>query len=628
MAVNLSPVGGVAAQFFTNSGTPLTGGKIFTYAAGTTTPQATYTSSQGNVPWTNPIVLDAAGRVPSGGEIWLTDGLTYKFLLKDANDVLIATYDNISGINSNFIAFTNQQEIVTATAGQTVFNLGINYQPGTNSLSVFVDGVNQYGPGALYAYVETDSNTVTFTTGLHVGAEVKFTTSQQQGAGAVDAEQVSYTPPFTGSVPTNVEVKLAQTVSVMDFGADPTGVADSTAAIQAAINTGKSIVFPDGVYLANNLTQTVSGQAFVGIGRPTIRKNANGMLLTASGRNWSASNIVFDARSGGYTGGGISGTEDAQVLAFCGVRTSNGYAVELRGSATKIIGSNDIYFTDDASAGPIKIGSNSVANAQYVSIIGVDTSTSAGNFVIENAGNVWVTSCQTKNILATVTGGVQVSSCRVVGHLTFLGSFSSVSNTLIAGNLTIGNGSTAVSGIRIAPDVQAISTGVVTINALVRESVIHVDQMSNNTIVDNLTGTAGDVNNVFFGKPTSYTPIWGGGDGTQSIGNGTLDATYVRKGRTIQVVFNMQMGSTTTYGTGAAAYNFSLPTTTRNIGYPYYGIGELFQTTARLGVLRAQSNSNVFEFINEGYAGPMRYNRPEVWATGQRARGQIEYLAP
>jgi hypothetical protein len=248
MAVNLSPLGGVGAQFFDNSGNPLTGGKIYTYAAGTTTPQAAYTTSQGNVPWTNPIVLNAAGRVPSGGEIWITDGLIYKFVLKGSNDVLIATYDNITGINSNAVAYTNQQEIVTATAGQTVFNLGISYQPGTNSLSVFVDGVNQYGPGAQYSYVETDSTTVTFNAGLHVGAEVKFTTTQQQGAGAVDASQVSYTPPFVDSVPTNVEAKLAQYVSVKDFGAVGDGVTDDTAAIQAAADHGGTIYFPDGTY--------------------------------------------------------------------------------------------------------------------------------------------------------------------------------------------------------------------------------------------------------------------------------------------------------------------------------------------------------------------------------------------
>lgn len=268
MAVFLSPVGGVAAQFFTNTGAVLTGGKLFTYLAGTTTPAATYTSSNGFTAWTNPIVLDAAGRVPSGGEIWLTDGLLYKFVLKDANDVLIATYDNISGINSNFVAFVNQQEIVTATAGQTVFNLGISYQPGTNSLSVFVDGVNQYGPGAQYSYVETDANTVTFNAGLHVGAEVKFTTTQQQGAGAVDASQVSYTPPFTGSVPTNVEAKLAQYVSVKDFGAVGDGIIDDTAAIQAALNSGVKLIYaPTGTYkittlvLPNNVSLVGDGPA-------------------------------------------------------------------------------------------------------------------------------------------------------------------------------------------------------------------------------------------------------------------------------------------------------------------------------------------------------------------------------
>jgi len=308
MAVNLSPVGGVAAQFFTNTGAVLTGGKIYTYAAGTTTPATTYTTSQGNVAWTNPIVLDAAGRVSGGGEIWLTDGVNYKFVLKDSTDVLIATYDNISGINSNFVAFVNQQEIVTATAGQTVFNLGISYQPATNSLSVFVDGVNQYGPGAQYAYVETDDNTVTFTTGLHVGAEVKFTTTQQQGGGAVDASQVSYLPPFTGSVATNVENKLAQYISVKDFGATGDGVTDDTAAIQAAIDYlnpyvynvsfdysqgGGTIFFPRGNYLVTD----------------TIRLPNNVILAGEGCQTYQASLLPTDPYQGStiYAGAGFSG---------------------------------------------------------------------------------------------------------------------------------------------------------------------------------------------------------------------------------------------------------------------------------------------------------------------------------
>jgi hypothetical protein len=258
MAVNLSPVGGVAAQFFNNDGTVLSGGKLNTYTAGTTTPATTYTNSGGTIAHSNPIIFNSAGRVPASGEIWLTDGITYKFVLTDANNVLIATYDNISGINSNFINFLTENEYQTATAGQTVFTLTtMQYQPGTNSLNVFVDGVNQYGPGAQYSFTETNATTVTFNNGLHVGAAVRFTTAQSLSSGATDASLVTYTPPFTGSTSTTVENKLAQYVSVIDFGAVGDGVTDDSSAIAnaVAVSAGKNLFYPSGTYLiASNIT--------------------------------------------------------------------------------------------------------------------------------------------------------------------------------------------------------------------------------------------------------------------------------------------------------------------------------------------------------------------------------------
>ena len=95
MAVNLSPIGN-GFQFFTTTGQPLAGGKIYTYQAGSSTPLATYTDNTGSVANANPIILGTDGR-PST-EIWLTYGYNYKFILKDANDVPIQTYDNLYGI--------------------------------------------------------------------------------------------------------------------------------------------------------------------------------------------------------------------------------------------------------------------------------------------------------------------------------------------------------------------------------------------------------------------------------------------------------------------------------------------------------------------------------------------------
>jgi len=129
MAVFLSPVGGAAAQFFTNSGVPLTGGKLYTYAAGTTTPQTAYTSSSGVTAHANPIILDSAGRVP-GGEIWLT-AVSYKFVLNTSTDVLIATYDNIRGFGS------------TSVTNYTGNGSTVAYAVSGNVVDVYINGVYQ-----------------------------------------------------------------------------------------------------------------------------------------------------------------------------------------------------------------------------------------------------------------------------------------------------------------------------------------------------------------------------------------------------------------------------------------------------------------------------------------------------
>jgi hypothetical protein len=143
MAVFLSPVGGVAAQFFDNNGVILSGGKLYTYAAGTTTPQATFTSSSGSTNHTNPIILDSAGRVATG-EIWLTGTTQYKFVLHTSLDVLIATYDNIWGIGAAGGTAVQVPVIFNATGTGSSITFGLGAVPtNENTTNVFINGVYQ-----------------------------------------------------------------------------------------------------------------------------------------------------------------------------------------------------------------------------------------------------------------------------------------------------------------------------------------------------------------------------------------------------------------------------------------------------------------------------------------------------
>jgi len=135
--VTLSVFGGVGAQFFDNNGNPLTGGKIYTYQAGTTTPLASYTSSTGNTAHTNPIILDAAGRVPSG-EIWLNYSYLYKFILTNSANVLIATYDNVGGSFNAAPLVAN----FTGNGVATTFTLP-NSPANENNTQIYINGVYQ-----------------------------------------------------------------------------------------------------------------------------------------------------------------------------------------------------------------------------------------------------------------------------------------------------------------------------------------------------------------------------------------------------------------------------------------------------------------------------------------------------
>lgn len=82
-------------QFFDDNGDPLSGGKVYTYEAGTTTPLATYTDETGGTANTNPVILDSAGRA----NIWLATTDLYYWEVEDSAGSQIWTADNIGTVS-------------------------------------------------------------------------------------------------------------------------------------------------------------------------------------------------------------------------------------------------------------------------------------------------------------------------------------------------------------------------------------------------------------------------------------------------------------------------------------------------------------------------------------------------
>lgn len=86
-------------QFHDVNGAPLVGGLVYSYVAGTDTPQDTYSDHERTTPNTNPVELDAEGRAT----IYMGTG-GYKFTVSDSDDVALYTIDNVYDPGSTLFA--------------------------------------------------------------------------------------------------------------------------------------------------------------------------------------------------------------------------------------------------------------------------------------------------------------------------------------------------------------------------------------------------------------------------------------------------------------------------------------------------------------------------------------------
>jgi hypothetical protein len=140
MTETLSPL--PVQAFLNNNGQPLVGGLLYTYAAGTNTPLATYTSSSGLTPNTNPIVLDYRGSC----QIWIPPNTAYKYILNDSFGNLIWSVDQI--INAQLI--TLYGGVDSGVVNAYVLNYAAPFTSLTNGIVAYwVPATTNTGPSTV-----------------------------------------------------------------------------------------------------------------------------------------------------------------------------------------------------------------------------------------------------------------------------------------------------------------------------------------------------------------------------------------------------------------------------------------------------------------------------------------------
>lgn len=341
-AYNLSSFAGAGAQFFDDNGNPLSGGKVYTYAAGTTTPLATYTTSAGTVANTNPIILDAAGR--TSNEIWLAVGTLYKFVVQTSLSVLIGTYDGLPAINDPYS--------INALLG------GIT---GTNAIAaVATPSITAYATGASYSFIAANTNTAPVTLSID-GLSAKSVTkngSVALSAGDIQAGKLTWVQ-YDGTT--------FQLINNIVYGGSIVNSAISNGTITSATLVGVTIsslsaplsvayggtgqaAYTDGQLLIGNTTGGTLAKATLTAGTNVVVTNGSGTItiaatvdvtnVTAALANLTAGGVgTFAFMSTGGAAVTLGTTYAGSSLKYSGVfgnsgSTGNGDVVYTSGAAS------------------------------------------------------------------------------------------------------------------------------------------------------------------------------------------------------------------------------------------------------------------------------------------------------
>lgn len=192
--------------------------------------------------------------VDNDGNALITGALYY-----NTTDSAMRVYTGTGWINaSSAQVATMKTYVYVATPAQTTFTGNdANGSSLTYVAPYLIVSLNGLELRPVVDYTATSGLSVVLTSAAAAGDELQIQAFSSFNVANIQSSNVTYQQGGTSSVARSVDAKLKELVSILDFGADPTGTSDSSGAIQSAINAaaGRPVYAPAGTYkISSSLT--------------------------------------------------------------------------------------------------------------------------------------------------------------------------------------------------------------------------------------------------------------------------------------------------------------------------------------------------------------------------------------
>lgn len=263
-----------------SAGVPYSGGKLYTYQAGTSTAKYAYTDVNLSTVAANPIILDSSGEAA----VYLKG--KYKLVLKTSADVTVWTLDNVQGMGDweegkYYVDASETDQGVTGAGNSIAAHLST-----IGSDNAILKLANSSG-SATTSY--TVSTAITIPANVKLEIEPGALLVKGSGSPTLTINGTLYSTLkqiFSGWVAGNIAFGAGSVTDIYPewWGADPAGTADSTTAFDCAISAASASVSSGkvktsrGSFKVGNLT-AISSPVVIDLSESTLKPVATGIMF-------------------------------------------------------------------------------------------------------------------------------------------------------------------------------------------------------------------------------------------------------------------------------------------------------------------------------------------------------------